>query len=61
MISWLFLGIGIGLGCVWAYVVLGWGGYLGLGRRRKTPAFAFVVPGARACAQLHRVSQAWRV
>lgn len=29
MISWLFLGIGIGLGCVWAYVVLGWGGYWG--------------------------------
>lgn len=25
--SWLFLGIGIGLGSVWAYVVLGWGGY----------------------------------
>ncbi|MFA5844127.1 MAG: cytochrome c biogenesis protein CcsA [Coriobacteriia bacterium] len=24
---WLFLGIGIGLGAVWAYVVLGWGGY----------------------------------
>ena len=29
MISWLFLGIGIGLGSVWAYVVLGWGGYWG--------------------------------
>ena len=29
MFSWLFLGIGIGLGCVWAYVVLGWGGYWG--------------------------------
>ena len=25
--SWLFLGIGIGLGAIWAYVVLGWGGY----------------------------------
>jgi len=25
--SWLMLGIGIGLGAVWAYVVLGWGGY----------------------------------
>ena len=25
--SWLFLGAGIGLGSVWAYVVLGWGGY----------------------------------
>ena len=25
--AWLFLGIGIGLGAVWAYVVLGWGGY----------------------------------
>ena len=27
--GWLFLGIGIGLGSVWAYVVLGWGGYWG--------------------------------
>lgn len=25
--SWVFLGAGIGLGSVWAYVVLGWGGY----------------------------------
>ncbi len=25
--AWLFLGAGIGLGSVWAYVVLGWGGY----------------------------------
>ena len=25
--SWLFLGVGIGLGAIWAYVVLGWGGY----------------------------------
>ena len=25
--SWLFLGLGIGLGAIWAYVVLGWGGY----------------------------------
>jgi len=29
LISWLFLGLGIGLGAVWAYVVLGWGGYWG--------------------------------
>lgn len=27
--AWLFLGVGIGLGAVWAYVVLGWGGYWG--------------------------------
>jgi cytochrome c-type biogenesis protein CcmF len=27
--SWLSLGIGIGLGAIWAYVVLGWGGYWG--------------------------------
>jgi len=25
--AWLALGIGIGLGAIWAYVVLGWGGY----------------------------------
>ncbi|MBI4743394.1 MAG: heme lyase CcmF/NrfE family subunit [Actinobacteria bacterium] len=29
LFSWLFLGIGIYLGAVWAYVVLGWGGYWG--------------------------------
>ena len=29
LFSWLMLGIGIGLGSVWAYVVLGWGGYWG--------------------------------
>ena len=29
LISWVFLGAGIGLGAVWAYVVLGWGGYWG--------------------------------
>lgn len=27
--SWLFLTLGIGLGAIWAYVVLGWGGYWG--------------------------------
>ena len=29
IVSWFFLTIGIGLGAVWAYVVLGWGGYWG--------------------------------
>ncbi|MDR2106807.1 MAG: cytochrome c biogenesis protein CcsA [Coriobacteriales bacterium] len=29
LISWVFLGLGIGLGALWAYVVLGWGGYWG--------------------------------
>lgn len=29
LFAWLFLGIGIGLGALWAYVVLGWGGYWG--------------------------------
>lgn len=29
LVSWLFLGFGIGLGAIWAYVVLGWGGYWG--------------------------------
>ena len=29
LFSWLFLTAGIGLGAVWAYVVLGWGGYWG--------------------------------
>ncbi|MDR2587623.1 MAG: cytochrome c biogenesis protein CcsA [Coriobacteriales bacterium] len=29
LVSWVMLGIGIGLGSIWAYVVLGWGGYWG--------------------------------
>lgn len=29
LVAWWFLGLGIGLGSVWAYVVLGWGGYWG--------------------------------
>ena len=29
LFSWFFLGVGIGLGAIWAYVVLGWGGYWG--------------------------------
>ena len=29
LLAWLFLGLGIGIGAVWAYVVLGWGGYWG--------------------------------
>ncbi len=29
VVSWWFLTIGIGLGAIWAYVVLGWGGYWG--------------------------------
>lgn len=29
LFAWLFLGAGIGLGAVWAYVVLDWGGYWG--------------------------------
>ena len=29
MVPWLFLGTGILLGAMWAYVVLGWGGYWG--------------------------------
>ena len=27
MISWLFLSVGLGLGMIWAYEELGWGGY----------------------------------
>ena len=27
--GWLFLTLGIGMGAIWAYVVLGWGGYWG--------------------------------
>jgi cytochrome c-type biogenesis protein CcmF len=29
LFAWLMLGVGIGLGAMWAYAVLGWGGYWG--------------------------------
>ncbi|WP_102379105.1 heme lyase CcmF/NrfE family subunit [Raoultibacter timonensis] len=29
LFSWVFLGLGIGVGAAWAYSVLGWGGYWG--------------------------------
>ncbi|MFR1168231.1 MAG: cytochrome c biogenesis protein CcsA [Adlercreutzia equolifaciens] len=65
MFSWLLLGIGIGLGAVWAYVVLGWGGYWGWIRWR-TPVCSLArgcgahplvrsVPPARRFQALERV------
>ncbi len=59
LFSWLFLGIGIGLGAVWAYVVLGW---LATGpgpRREREPAV--MARGRGAHRQLHRVPPARRV
>ena len=50
--SWLFLGVGIGLGSVWAYVVLGWGGYWALGPGRERLAAA-VADRRRPAPQLH--------
>ena len=46
MFSWLLLGIGIGLGAVWAYVVLGWGGYWGWDPVENASLLVFFVDGA---------------
>lgn len=43
LFSWLFLGIGIGLGSVWAYVVLGWGGYWGWDAVENASLFSWLV------------------
>ncbi len=43
MFSWLFLGIGIGLGSIWAYVVLGWGGYWGWDPVENASLFSWLV------------------
>jgi hypothetical protein len=48
MVSWLFLSIGLGLGMIWAYEELGWGGYWGWTRSR-TPASAVVHGHLRFC------------
>ncbi|ACV21821.1 Cytochrome c-type biogenesis protein CcmF [Slackia heliotrinireducens] len=43
MFSWLFLGIGIGLGAIWAYVVLGWGGYWGWDPVENASLFSWMI------------------
>ena len=60
LFSWLFLGIGIGLGSVWAYVVLGWGGYWGWDAVENASLLSWLV-GVALDPQLHRVSPARRV
>ena len=52
--SWLFLGIGIGLGSIWAYVVLGWGGYWAWDPVENASA-ASVADRRRPASQLHRL------
>ena len=42
MIPWLFLGTGVLLGAMWAYVVLGWGRLLGVGPGGKRLPHALV-------------------
>ena len=51
MIPWLFLGTGILLGAMWAYVVLGWGGYWGWDPVEN----ASLMPWLIATAFLHSV------
>ena len=51
MISWLFLSIGLGLGMIWAYEELGWGGYWGWDPVEN----AGVLPWFTATAFLHSV------
>jgi cytochrome c-type biogenesis protein CcmF len=43
MVSWFFLGIGIGLGSLWAYVVLGWGGYWGWDAVENASLFPWLI------------------
>ena len=51
MVPWLFLGTGILLGAMWAYVVLGWGGYWGWDPVEN----ASLMPWLTATAFLHSV------
>ena len=51
MISWLFLSIGLGLGMIWAYEELGWGGYWGWDPVEN----AALLPWFTATAFLHSV------
>jgi cytochrome c-type biogenesis protein CcmF len=51
MISWLFLTVGLGLGMIWAYEELGWGGYWGWDPVEN----AGLLPWFTATAFLHSV------
>ena len=51
MISWLFLSVGLGLGMIWAYEELGWGGYWGWDPVEN----AGLLPWFTATAFLHSV------
>ncbi|HXH23719.1 MAG TPA: cytochrome c-type biogenesis CcmF C-terminal domain-containing protein [Vicinamibacterales bacterium] len=51
MIAWLFLSIGLGLGMIWAYEELGWGGYWGWDPVEN----AGLLPWFTATAFLHSV------
>ena len=51
MVSWLFLSFGLTLGMIWAYEVLGWGGYWGWDPVEN----AGLLPWFTATAFLHSV------
>src|SRR5215210_606636 len=51
MVSWLFLSIGLGLGMIWAYEELGWGGFWGWDPVEN----AGLLPWCTATAFLHSV------
>ena len=51
MIAWLFLSVGLGLGMIWAYEELGWGGYWGWDPVEN----AALLPWFTATAFLHSV------
>ncbi|MEI6668283.1 MAG: heme lyase CcmF/NrfE family subunit [Acidobacteriota bacterium] len=51
MVSWLFLSLGLTLGMIWAYEVLGWGGYWGWDPVEN----AGLLPWLTASAFLHSV------
>ena len=61
LISWLFLGLGIGLGAVWAYVVLGWGGYWGWDPVENASLLSWLVGLALIhCLTMYRSRNAFR-
>ncbi|MDO4183001.1 MAG: cytochrome c biogenesis protein CcsA [Coriobacteriia bacterium] len=61
LISWLFLTVGIGLGALWAYTVLGWGGYWGWDPVENASLLSWLVTVALVhCFTVYRQRGAFR-
>jgi cytochrome c-type biogenesis protein CcmF len=58
MFSWLALSVGLGLGMIWAYEELGWGGYWAFSTgSHGVPALGHGAGAARHAARLERVAR----